>query len=517
MTDNADQADNDNDGTGDVCDPDDDNDGVDDADDNCPSVANPGQADCDEDGIGDVCDTTDSKPPIALAKDITIQLNEEGSASITAAEVDNGSNDTCSAITLSVSQSAFECSNIGPNTVTLTVTDDNGNSASATATVTVVDLIEPVLHNTPSDVVVQCSSVVPSKANVTATDNCVVELVYVESDRIGDDCTYSFTRTWTATDTGSNVVSYVQTITVQDTTAPVLDGVPADATVQCDSVPVLASPTATDNCSDPEITYAEVRTDGDCPGNYTLKRTWTATDDCGNPTSANQSITVVDTTAPIATAQLVPLSLKKKKGCFTVEFAVTDNCDANPVSTATLNGYPVTNGQIVELKHKKKFKVKLKDEGSSDDDSGGSHRCGADVRFMGPTFTLSVIATDVCSNSGTASANHVFVFDDKSSDDDIITNIQTIIDTIKGFDSSVFKKERGRYRNILTGKLYSAIKRTERGKYEKAIKELRKVLKKTNGCAVRGRPDRDDLITDCDAQAEISTLVLETIELLKQA
>lgn len=54
---NADQADNDGDNIGDVCDPDDDNDGILDVDDNCPFTPNPDQADADGDGMGDVCDT----------------------------------------------------------------------------------------------------------------------------------------------------------------------------------------------------------------------------------------------------------------------------------------------------------------------------------------------------------------------------------------------------------------------------------------------------------------------------
>ncbi|MEM6540311.1 MAG: thrombospondin type 3 repeat-containing protein, partial [Bacteroidota bacterium] len=53
---NADQADTDGDGEGDVCDTDDDNDGVPDTADNCPLTPNSDQADADGDGIGDVCD-----------------------------------------------------------------------------------------------------------------------------------------------------------------------------------------------------------------------------------------------------------------------------------------------------------------------------------------------------------------------------------------------------------------------------------------------------------------------------
>jgi len=57
---NADQADNDGDSQGDVCDADDDNDGVSDAQpDNCQFVANPDQKDVDGDGKGTACDAVE--------------------------------------------------------------------------------------------------------------------------------------------------------------------------------------------------------------------------------------------------------------------------------------------------------------------------------------------------------------------------------------------------------------------------------------------------------------------------
>ena len=87
------------------------------------------------------------------------------------------------------------------------------------------------------------------------------------------------------------------TLTVSDTTPPVLDGVVADVTVECDAVPAAA--VAKDACDpSPAVVFSETRTDGACPGRYTLKRTWLATDACGNATAATQVITVEDTTPP---------------------------------------------------------------------------------------------------------------------------------------------------------------------------------------------------------------------------
>ena len=69
-------------------------------------------------------DVQDNVLPSAACQDITVQLDTIGNATITPVMIDNGSTDACGAVTPTlVSPSAFDCSNVGLNTVTLTVED----------------------------------------------------------------------------------------------------------------------------------------------------------------------------------------------------------------------------------------------------------------------------------------------------------------------------------------------------------------------------------------------------------
>ncbi|WP_164905520.1 hypothetical protein, partial [Flavobacterium sufflavum] len=83
------------------------------------------------------------------------------------------------------------------------------------------------------------------------------------------------------------------------------------------------------------VTYKEVRADGNCASNYTLTRTWTAKDACGNESSKSQTITVKDTTAPVLSNAPADVTVE----CSAVptataaDLTATDNCDAAPVVT----------------------------------------------------------------------------------------------------------------------------------------------------------------------------------------
>ncbi len=105
------------------------------------------------DGIVNLLDDSpqDITPPVAICQDISVALDASGNASITGAQVDNGSNDAAGIASLSVSPNSFTSADVGLNTVTLTVTDNNGNTSICAATVTVEDTTPPTAVKAVSD------------------------------------------------------------------------------------------------------------------------------------------------------------------------------------------------------------------------------------------------------------------------------------------------------------------------------------------------------------------------------
>jgi hypothetical protein len=107
----------------------------------------------DQNNNSSTCNTTvtvlDDIAPNTLCKNITLSLDNNGTASIIPADVDDGSFDACGIASLSLNTTDFLCTDRGTNTLELTVTDNNGNSSSCTATVNVVDDTAPTIkcHN----------------------------------------------------------------------------------------------------------------------------------------------------------------------------------------------------------------------------------------------------------------------------------------------------------------------------------------------------------------------------------
>lgn len=112
-----------------------------------------------------------------VCENISANLNEYGTATLTGAAVAISFYDDCTALYLTVNGANsinFSCADQGEHIVTLRIADRMGNSVSCEATVNIVDNTGPVIQNCPSDIVVTTSG---DSASVnwtapTATDNC---------------------------------------------------------------------------------------------------------------------------------------------------------------------------------------------------------------------------------------------------------------------------------------------------------------------------------------------------------
>ena len=122
---------------------------------------------------------------------------------------------------------------------------------------------------------------VPIPPVCTATDECDANVQVMFSETNGPDCNFGILRTWTAIDDCGNTSSYTQVITVIDEEDPVVI-LPPDQTIDCtDLIPAPFS-LVTDNCDeDPSVDVSELIIPGNCPQEYILQRTYTATDVCG--------------------------------------------------------------------------------------------------------------------------------------------------------------------------------------------------------------------------------------------
>ncbi|MBL7964400.1 MAG: HYR domain-containing protein [Flavobacteriales bacterium] len=293
---------------------------------------------------------SDVQLPVAVCQNITVALGAGGTATITPAMVNNGSNDNCGTVSLSVAPSSFTCANLGANAVTLTVTDASSNTATCVANVQVIDSLPPTWVTGPFDLnqTLQCNNVSGITAALglqpVATDNCgPVTISLLTSITVPAGCPNSYTiiRTWNATDPSLNVsTTFTQIITVVDTQAPVITTLPGalDGTFQCSDVSGLSAalasfPAATDNCTPTPtlVLLTDITTPSmSCPNAYVRVRTWQYNDGCGNLSGTyTQTITVIDNTPPTASAGTIAACYPDVASAEAAAIAATtasDNC-----------------------------------------------------------------------------------------------------------------------------------------------------------------------------------------------
>ena len=290
----------------------------------------------------------DNTAPAVASKPATLYLGASGTANLTVAAVNNGTTDNCGTPVLTLSKTAFNCSNVGANTVVLTATDASGNAATANALVTVLDTVKPQL-TLPNDTAIayvqgnQCNRVV-TLTGITATDNCSATVTYNPANgsifNVG-----STPVVITAADASGNTRARTVYVIVRDTIKPVIAGVPVSASIvpnpgACSATVSWSNPAALDNCS-ATLTANKINGAVYAVGTHTV--TWTAVDASGNTRTATLTFTVTDAQAPVITNLPATLVLNATATqCNAVgtwpTITATDNCGTATVTTSVASG-----------------------------------------------------------------------------------------------------------------------------------------------------------------------------------
>jgi len=289
-----------------------------------------------------------SPPSIVCPDDITIECSESTLPGNTGMATASDNCDIDPAITFTDITAGGACPQELTITRTWMATDQCGNTSSCDQSIFVEDSSAPLI-TCPDDVTISCTdSTDPDDTGfATATDNCSDNLDISFSDvTTGGSCpqAHTITRTWVAEDECGNTSLCIQLIVVTDDQAPSIT-CPGNVTIECNTSSdpsVTGEPIVSDICDDsPTFGFSDAIVTTSCPNVFTINRTWTAMDACGNTATCLQIIVVDDTTAPVCAAQDITVSLDGS-GSVTVLPSQVDNGSSDNCGPVTLSLSPDT-------------------------------------------------------------------------------------------------------------------------------------------------------------------------------
>jgi hypothetical protein len=331
----------------------------------------------------------DAIAPTAICQDVTVSLDANGNGSTTAAAVNNGSSDNCGVASLSLSQTAFTCTHLGTNSVTLTVSDASNNTTTCTATVTVVDAIAPTAICQDVTVSLDANgngSTTAAAVNNGSSDNCGVASLSLSQTAFTCAHLGNVSVTLAVSDVSNNASSCTATVTVMDMIPPTIT-CPADQTVAADgdcegTVGSWSAIEVTDNCtvnSSWTVVQSPVSSTGLSGHNDSEIITLSATDDSGNTGSCTFTVTLKDVTPPSITCP-INLTVAANGDCeaalpnFTAMAATSDNC----AITLNVSQTPLSGSGTILSGHNSTQSITL----TADDGHGNTSSCSTTVTLI---------------------------------------------------------------------------------------------------------------------------------------
>lgn len=184
-----------------------------------------------------------------------------------------------------------------------------------------------------SAITMDCSEYPSEEYFITVTDESwPIDLMFTDSGS-AEGCDAIITRAYFAMDALGNSSTFTQTIQLVDFTPPTFTFIPDDVVINCgEEDGGFGEPVAVDDCSDITLMTTSTEVGGPCPDGYQIIRLFMAVDDCGNTSTATQTIIVNQLIDPVGCSADLDVD-----GYITVadillvlgEFGCSSNCNSD--------------------------------------------------------------------------------------------------------------------------------------------------------------------------------------------
>ena len=257
----------------------------------------------------------DDEAPKALANDVTLKLDENGEATLSIDDVDNGSNDNCNIETLSLSKDSFNCDDLGESIQTLTVSDKGLNTSSVDFNVTVLDEINPV-SDAKEEITIYLNTegeanIVASDIDENSFDNCGIETLSISKTNFTGSDLGNNSVTLTVTDASGNSDWSVTNVIIADNIPPTISTRSIEIELDENGEASISIEDLDDGTSDNvEINELNINVETfNCDNLGFNEVIFTATDLSGNTAEAEVIVNVRDRIKPVLLVDNVDLQV----------------------------------------------------------------------------------------------------------------------------------------------------------------------------------------------------------------
>jgi len=332
-------------------------------------------------------------PVIDIKKRDTVYLDIEGKGILTAAALDIDTRDSCSTVDIAVSRGVFDCAEVDTFPIIQFIAKDIfDNADTCDVRITVLDTIAPILFCKDSVIAFLDSMGSVTLAKTAFIDRvkeaCTVTDTLVERLTFGcADLNIPDTIKVTVIDFSGNRDSCLVPVIIKDRIFPEITCMNytgllgADGYVDIDPLQIIDNSNSRDNCGLGNLTLSLSQERFFCSNIGTQTVTLFATDEFGNTSECDASVTIIDNNGPSASCKNITVQVSDGQPVVITAADVFDSSIENcGVTTMSIDRNTFTCADIGQV-----VTVQL----TITDNSGNISRCDAHVTVEG---TLAPIA-----------------------------------------------------------------------------------------------------------------------------